>query len=113
MPQAINYPIPAKSPTPSTGNAWASVAAASGVSYQLTSISGGCSSHGGAVSVLFGGVEKLRWSVGGDRSGSAISEQYGLDGPITGANQSLVVRTTSQPGGQSCYANMLYRIMLV
>jgi len=113
MPQAINYPKTAKSPTPSTGNAWASVAAAQGISYQLVSIAGGCSSHGGAVSVLFGGTEQLRWSVGGDRSGSAVSEQYGLDGPITAPNQSLVVRTTSQPGGQSCYSNFLYRIMLV
>ena len=113
MPNYQNYPIPVKSPTPSTGNAWASVAAAAGISYQLVYLSGGASSHGATVSVLFGTTEQLRFPVAGNRSGSAVSEMFGLDGPITGTNQPLIIRTTTQPGGQSCYANILYRIMKI
>ena len=106
-----NYPIAAKSTTPSTGNAWASVAAAAGVAYQLVHVAGNGSAHAATVSVLFGTTEKLRYiSVA---SGNGVTEMFGLDGPITATNEALVIHTTSQPGGAGCSANMLYRIVKI
>lgn len=100
-----------KSPTPSVGVAWASVAGAAGISYQLVGFNAGASAHSAAVTVLFGSTEKYREYVGGSKSGSAVSEHYGLDGPIAGEGESLIVKSQGQPGATHCFANMYYRVV--
>lgn len=101
--------IPVTCTVPSTGNAWASVAAATGIVYQLVGFSGGGSNHTASVDVLFGSTIKLSHVGASAKSGAAISEFYGADGPITNPSEALIVHTTTQPGGKSCFANLLYR----
>ena len=106
-----NVALLATSTPPATGYAWASVAASAGKCYQLLGLSGGGSSHAAAVDVLFGSTLVLSYVGATMKSGSAISEWFGNLGPVTAENQALIVRTRTQPGGTSCFANLLYRIV--
>ena len=108
-----NYPIATKSVTPSVTNAWASVAASTSLSYQLVGFSGAGSTHAAAVTVSFGSTEKLRYVGACAKSGTAISEFFGLDGPITATNEGIVVRVQTIPGGTQCYANLIYRKVIL
>jgi len=92
------------------GNAWVSVAASADKAYQLVAFSGGSSLIACTVDVLAGGTSIWKEFAA---SGHPASQVFQTDGPVTGTNQTLAVRTqVTGSNAKGCTANLLYRIVL-
>ena len=92
------------------GNAWASVSAANGVTYQVLGFSGGASLNSSSVQLLFGVTRK--W-MGFAASGHPVSEHWGNLGLLSATKESVAVRTqVAGNAANTCSANLLYRIVL-
>lgn len=93
------------------GNAWASVSAVVGTSYQILGFSGGSSTIGCTIDVLIGG--KIRHRYFQSPSGGALSEWWGELGYVTGKNSSVAIHAdTFNSVGLHVSANLQYRVVL-
>ena len=93
-----------------SGVAWASAPAVVNGAYQILGFSGSASLQACSVKVFVGNT--LKWT-GWAHSGHPYSEFWGSLGLVSSNNEEVAVKTQNVgTAGNSCTANLFYRIML-